>query len=454
MTIINRTLSKVHAYGKTLRLVILVSVFSPHAFAQEHILIHHVNVWDGTSDHLNKDYQVLVEDNLILAVGKNLDVPTGARRIDGKGKTLIPGMSDAHTHITYTGAGDRRNDASWMYVSVRAAKSAENYLKLGFTTIRDLGGPSFGVKRAIDEGIIPGPRIYPSGAYISQTSGHGDLRNPNEANRYLAGGPLMPHDQQGYSYVVDGKDEVLKAVRENLRKGATQIKVMAGGGISSRYDPIHTVQFTPPELEAAVKAATDWDAYVAVHAYTPESIIRALNAGVMSIEHGQLANEEAIQLIKQKNAWMVPQSYWNLKPGPDPTAELTARQQKSLLVRAGIMTSMALAKKYDINLGYGTDSFGRLGGEERALQEFTSRVRWYKPIEVLKQATSGNARLLAMSGKMNPYTEGKIGVVEPGAYADILIYEGNPLEDEQVIVNYQQNLKFIMKDGSIYKNEL
>ena len=435
--------------------LIFLCFFNHLLSAQDYTLIKNVNVWDGTSDKLKNGQSVLIEDNLVKEVGKNLSAPDSATIIDGKGKTLIPGMSDAHTHLATTSRGnDRRNSEHWMYIAAKSTKAAENFLMLGFTTVRDLGGPVFGLKRAIDEGIVPGPRIYPSGGFLSQTSGHGDFRNPSEPNPHFAGKGNLPMDQQGLFYLVDGRPEVLKAARENLKNGATQLKVMAGGGISSEFDPIHSVQFTPDELSAAVEAAADWDTYVAVHIYTSKGIIRALNAGVKCIDHGHLVDEEAMKLIKEKDAWLVPQSYWSLRPAPDSTVELTNRMKKSLQVRAGAINEMELAKKYDVNLGYGTDAFGPLGGEERALQEFTSRVRWYTPLEVLKQATSGNAKLLAMCGKLNPYTEGKLGVVEPGAYADLLIYEGNPLEDEQVIVNYKENLKLIMKDGKVYKNEL
>ena len=399
---------------------------------------------------------MLIEDNLIVAVGSDVSSPQGALIVDGNGNTLIPGLSDAHTHFSQTSRSitGMRNDENWMYVGIKSALAAKNFLMLGFTTVRDLGGPAFGVKQAIDEGLIPGPRIYPSGAFISQTSGHGDFRNYNEPNRIIAGGPTMPMDQQDWFYLVDGKAEVRKAARENLRKGATQLKVMAGGGIASDYDPIHSIQFVPEELKAAVEAAADWDTYVAVHAYTEKSIIRALEAGVKSIDHGQLISEQGMQLLKEKEAWLVPQSHWGLSPAPDLRNKLSEREKKSLMVREGINTEMTLAKKHQVNIAYGTDVFGSLGNESRALNEFTSRVQWFTPLEVLKQATSENARLFALSGKLNPYTEGKLGVIEAGAYADLLIYEGNPLEDEQIIVNYKQNLKFIMKDGKIFKNEL
>ncbi len=424
-------------------------------YGQESLLIQNVNVWDGTSDQLKLGQQVLIEGNLIKEVAREILVEPDITRIDGQGKTLIPGLSDAHLHLAFTmGLMDTRNKADWMYTAIRAAKAAENFLHLGFTTVRDLGGPVFGLKQAIDEGLTPGPRIFPSGAFISQTSGHGDLRNPNDAHPYWSDAPLHSMDAQGWSFVVDGVPEVLKAARENLKRGATQLKVMAGGGIGSDFDPIHSIQFTPAELGAAVQAAADWDTYVAVHVYHSEGITRALEAGVKCIDHGHLINEEAIQLLKEKDAWLVPQSHWLLRSKESIEILPPRRAQKMAMVLAGAEREMELAKKYDVNLAFGTDAFGPLGGESKALNEFITRCRWYSPVEVLRQATSENAKLFQLSGKLHPYTAGKLGVIESGAYADLLIYDGNPLEDIQVIVNYKENLHFIMKDGKIIKNEL
>lgn len=444
---------------KTTFLTLLFLVISFASYTQTIILIKNVNVWDGTSNSLSTNFSVLIEDNLIKKVAKNIAEPNGAMVLDGGGKTLIPGLSDAHVHLSATMSGsEARNDAHWMYTSIRTAKAAENFLMLGFTTVRDLGGPVFGVKRAVDEGLVPGPRIYPSGAYISQTSGHGDFRSANEPSVLLSGGQMHASDALGWSFVVDGVPEVLKAARENLRHGATQLKVMAGGGIASDFDPIHSVQFTTEELEAAVQAATDWDTYVAVHIYESKGAIRALNAGVKCLDHGHLLNEETVKLIKEKDAWLVPQAFWTETPasfwvpGKDTIPEALYKKIKPVL--EGTDTVFKLAKKYDINVGFGSDAYGALGYEAYALTEFTTRATWYSPLEILKQATSENARLFNLSGKINPYREGKLGVIETGAYADLLIYEGNPLEDIEVVAHPEKNLKLIMKDGKVYKNEL
>lgn len=423
--------------------------------AQQTILIKNVNLWDGKTDALQKNQSILIEDNLIKAIGSDLSTPDSTTIIDGKGQTLIPGLSDAHVHLAMTmGIGKLRNSSDWSYTSIRSTKAAENFLKMGFTTVRDLGGPVFGLKQAIDEGLIPGPRIYPSGAFISQTSGHGDLRNANEPHPYFSDDSRHPMDAIGWSFVVDGVPEVLKASRENLKRGSTQLKVMAGGGVGSDFDPIHSVQFTEEELRAAVQAAADWDTYVTVHIYNSKGIKRALNAGVKCIDHGHLIDEPTMKMLKEKDAWLVPQSYWSMRSEEQLAQSPPHRAKKMRMVMAGAITEMELAKKYDVKVAFGTDAFGPLGKEKNAMKEFTSRVRWYTPLEVLKQATSNNAELFSMCGLLNPYTEGKLGVIEVGAYADLLIYDSNPLEDIQVVVDFEQHLKFIMKDGEIFKNEL
>jgi imidazolonepropionase-like amidohydrolase len=427
--------------------------------AQNNILIKNANIWDGISNTLKKNTSVLIQNNLVVEVANNIEVPEGSILIDATGKTLIPGLSDAHVHLALTmGMKEIRNDAHWMYTAIKSAEAANNFLMLGFTTVRDLGGPVFGLKKAIDEGLIPGPRIYPSGAIISQTSGHGDSRNYNEPSTNWSGNQMHPIDALGWSYVVDGRPEVLKSVRENLRKGASQIKVMAGGGIDSDFDPIHSVQFTTDELKAAVEAAADWDTYVAVHIYTPKGAIRALNAGVKCLDHGHLLNEEAIKLLKEKDAWLVPQTFWTQAPdnfwAPGQSKIPKQYFDKINIVLEGTSHLMDLAKKYNINVGFGSDAYGALGFEKYALLEFTTRAKWYSPLEILKQATSGNARLFALSGKSNPYKEGKLGVIQKGAYADLLLYEGNPLKDLNVLLNPNKNLKLIIKNGEIFKNEL
>lgn len=414
------------------------------------VVFINVNVWDGKQDSLLKNAQVVIVGNHIHQVGTGVTLPAGAKIIDGKGCTLLPGLSDAHVHLMFNMPMDKLyHSAPMAYVAIRAVKSAENMLNQGFTTVRDMGGPVGGVKQAIDEGSVAGPRIYSSEAVISQTAGHGDMRNPNDMNAHSGYNNVQSAEVFGWAYVADGRPEVLSAVRENLRHGASQINMMAGKGIVVGPDPLYSAQFTEDELRAGVEAASDWGTYAGVHAYTPECIMRALNAGVKTIEHGHLINDTAMVMIRNKGAYLVPQCYWVLR---DPNTADRPEQFKA--AQAGVANEMDLAKKHGVKLGFGSDISGYPGAGQDALSEFTARTKWFTPVEVLRQATSGNAEIFALSGRLNPYPDGPLGVIQQGAYADLLLYEGNPLQDIQVIVDYPKHLKLIMKDGKIYKNEL
>jgi imidazolonepropionase-like amidohydrolase len=336
------------------------------------------------------------------------------------------------------------------YLQLLAGREAKATLMRGFTTIRDLGGPVFGLKRAIDEGVIVGPRIYPSGAFISQTSGHGDFRFAFEVPRQ-PGGPLSYSEVQGIAAIADSPDEVRLRTREQLRHGASQIKLMAGGGVSSQYNPIESTQYTEPEIRAAVEAAENWGTYVTVHAYTPRSIRQAVAAGVKCIEHGQLIDDPTAKLLADKGIW------WSLQPltyDADVFARMSPiSQKKALKVFAGTENAYKLAKKYKIKTAFGTDILFDAGAASRQGSYLAMMTRWYTPAEALKMATADNGELMALSGFINPYP-GKLGVVEEGALADLLLVDGNPLEDLKLVADPDKNFLVIMKDGVIYKNTL
>ena len=297
-----------------------------------------------------------------------------------------------------------------------ASAEARDTLLRGFTTVRDLGGPAFGLKRAIDEGVVVGPRIYPSGAMITITSGHGDFRQKYEVPRIL-GGPLTRMEQIGGSMVADSPDEVRLRVREQLMLGATQIKLTAGGGVASPNSPLDASTFTEPELRAAVEAAENWGTYVTVHAYTPESIRRAIAAGVKCIEHGHLMDEPTAKLIAERGIWL------STQPFPPEIADAfppgSQERAKALEVIAGTDRTYKLARKHNIKTAFGTDVLFSQKLAQRQGALLASLARWYQPAEILTMATSTNAELLQLSGKRNPYP-GKLGVVEEGALADLL----------------------------------
>ncbi len=437
--------------GCTLLLASLAGLsIAADAGAADQILIHNVSVWDGTSDRASAPQSVLIEGNLIKSIGNDLVAEAAATVIDGQGRMLIPGIIDAHTHLALPVSPDKIHSEDPGYVAALSVKAAENFLMHGWTTARDIGGPSQGLAKAIDEGIVPGPRVYTSAMFISQTSGHGDFRALNDPHPNMGGAGNAT--SQRYFLIADGPDEVTRAVRESLRLGATAIKVMAGGGVSSDYDPIDTVQYTVAELRAAVEAAAGWNTYVAVHAYTDAAVRNALEAGVKVIEHGHLLSESTLKILKAQDAFLSSQSFGFLRRFVKPDQPDTGSKMQTVM--AGVDNLMQTAKKLDIPVAFGTDSFGSLRAYESAVAEFGYRLKWFTSLEILKQATSHNAKLLALTGPRNPYQDGPLGVIQAGAYADLLIVDGNPLEDIRVLEDYKNNIRLIMKDGVIYKNTL
>lgn len=415
-------------------------------------LFRGVRIFDGNGGPLSELSNVLVRGAVIERISvAPIEVDASATVIDGNGRTLMPGLIDAHWHTMLVRPTPAQAIA-WDigYANLAAGAEATETLMRGFTTVRDLGGPAFGLKRAIDDGIVVGPRIFPSGAIITVTSGHGDFRQPFEVPRII-GGPLTRMEQIGGSMVADSPDEVRTRAREQLMLGATQIKLTAGGGVASPHSPLDATTFTEAELRAAVEAAENWGTYVTVHAYTPASIQRAVAAGVKCIDHGHLMDDATAKLMAERDIWLsmqpFPEELGNAFP---PGSEQRAKFQE---VFSGTNTTYNLAKKYKLKTAFGTDVLFSQALARRQGALLASLDRWYTPSEVLAMATSTNAKLLSMSGKRNPYP-GKLGVVEEGALADLLLVEGNPIENIRLIEDPAKNFLVIMKDGKMYKNLL
>jgi imidazolonepropionase-like amidohydrolase len=418
-------------------------------------LFREVRVFPGHGDLLLGPQDVLVEGDRIESVEDSASAPGPCGSlsvIEGAGRVLMPGLIDAHWHAAFASisladvmAGDTG------YVHLRTGVEARRTLLRGFTSVRDAGGPTFAVKRAIDEGLVSGPRMYPSGAMISQTGGHGDFRFRHEVPRDRSRG-LSHLETAGGAVIADGVDQVLRAAREQLMLGASQIKLMAGGGIASWYDHIDVTQYTEAELRAAVEAAENWGTYVMAHAYTPRAIAQAVRAGVRSIEHGHLADEATAAMLAEHNTW------WSLQPFLDdedtkPIPEQAGRA-KQAQVRAGTDRAYALAREYGVRLAWGTDILFDASLASRQGKQLAKMARWFTPAEVLTMATSTNAELLAVSGPRNPYPGRALGRVEPGAWADLLLVDGNPLDELSLLADPDRNLAVIMKDGVIHKNSL
>jgi imidazolonepropionase-like amidohydrolase len=437
--------------------LVLGCLSAPVALAQDRpsggVLFENVRIFNGTTGRLSGPSNVLVVGNVIRTISSaSIADPAGVnvQRIRGEGRTLMPGLIDNHWHtMLVRPLPAQAIDGDVGYLNLLGGAEAQATLMRGFTTVRDLGGPSFGLKQAIDEGLVAGPRIYPSGAMITITGGHGDFRSPSELPRRL-GGPLARMEVMGGSMVADSPDEVRVRVREQLLLGASQIKLTAGGGVASPHSPLDVSTFNEDELRAAVQAAENWGTYVGVHAYTPAAMRRAVAAGVKVIEHGHLMDEPTAELIAQKGIWLSFQPFTD-----DAAAAFLAPANRLRLqqVIAGTERTVALAKKYRIKMAFGTDILFSATAGTRQGAELVKMLKWYTAPEVLMMATGTNAELLKLSGPRDPYP-GRLGVVEEGALADLLLVEGDPLANLELIEDPAKNFVVIMKDGRIFKNVL
>ena len=441
---------------KLISLVLTISLFFIKIGSAQNlttkILITNVNIFNGKDDKIIKG-NILIEGNLIKKISTDdiiTDKSTLTKIIDGQGKFIMPGMIDAHSHMLYESIPQTQAMmADFAFLNLFAAKAAERQLLRGFTTVRDLGGGSLSLSKAIDDGLVTGPRIFSSGAFISQTGGHGDMGFPTDVPRKI--GEMSYAEINGMVAIADGPDLVLLRSREQLRQGATQLKLMAGGGVSSNYDPLDVTQYTEDEIKAAVGAAENWGTYVTVHAYTPKAIKTAISAGVKCIEHGNLADDSTAKLMADKGIW------WSLQPfldDEDAIPQAPKNRAKQLEMTNGTDNAYKLAKKYNIKLAWGTDCLFDSNLATRQGKQLSKMTRWFTTFEVLKMATSTNAELLAMCGKRNPYPNGKLGELSEGAFADLIIVDGNPLQNIKLIEDPETNFKVIMKDGKIYKDTL
>ncbi|MFN3973124.1 MAG: amidohydrolase family protein [Gemmobacter sp.] len=407
--------------------------------------------FDGTTRAIQQGRDIVIEGDRITALVAPGEGPADAQRIDCGGRTAIPGLIDMHAHLTLAGttmlaalAGDVA------LVHLISGKTAEAMLMQGFTTVRDVGGPVFGLKTAIDKGLVAGPRVFPSGAMLSQTSGHGDFRFLSDLPR-TGQTPAHPTEAQGVAVIADGVPEVLRRTREQLMKGATQIKIMAGGGVSSLYDPLDTAQYTADEMRAAVQAAADWGTYVCAHVYTDQGIRRCMETGVRCIEHGQLAGEETVRMISDSGTW------WSIQPfladadsNPKSDPVQAAKQQE---VARGTERAFELARKYPVKMSFGTDVLFNPEGVGSIGRQLNKFPRFMAPLDALHLATGAAGELLALSGPRVAYP-GALGVIAPGAMADVLVLDGDLGASLDPIENHATDLRLIVKGGRVVKDTL
>ncbi len=448
----------------------LVATFT---FAEEKVqlpqtLFQNVDIFNGTENKLYEDHFVLVEGNIITSISKkDIDVRDDAVVIDGTGKTLTPGFIENHAHLMLMGPSlpTMESNTTWEDFAIHGTRMAEMYLMQGFTTVRDAGGANGGLRRAIDAGQIVGPRYYPSGAFLSTRGGHADF-----ANYTAPVGEETNFSRLNMAQEVDSVAEVKKYARNNFRMGATQLKYMQSGGVVSAFDPWQLLAGSPEEVGAAVEVADTYGSYVMAHSYRKEAIIGALNAGVKSIEHGFMFDCEISELMEEKGAYI--------------TTNLTAFDPNLLEIPAvkNVASSLAKAKSasaafkdYIPNMkkcpaprGFQTDCVGSVDAcNIQIAYEKKLNNDFFGPYESLKTLTSVGGEIAMLSGDfMNPYPDAKLGVIEKGAYADILLLDGNPFEDFSVVGTGDQwfgadkrpespeSIQLIMKDGVIYKNTL
>ena len=421
--------------------------------APPQVLITNVNVWDGTSEGLLNGLDVLVTGNIITQVAGDISPPSGATVIDGGGRTLIPGLIDMHSHLSIMeGMLDGRDAFDQMAIGAMTGNVLRSYLDQGFTRTMDTGGNVLGVAKAVNLGRIPGPRIFPSGGFLSQTGGHGDTGRFNDAL-----GATNRLEEVDFAHIVNGRAEVMQAARHNFRAGATQIKIMGGGGVASEFDPLHATQFTLDEMRAAVEVAEDYGSFVTVHAYHDRSVNRAIDAGVRLIQHNFLVSEETIIRMKEEGIGLSLQGFVGLIQFGN-VDEITFfspdQKAKGKRVNEGATKMIEWARKHDLLMVSGGDMFGQLNGPMQALNLTVLETVGFTPLEILKTATSNAAIVLGWTGEMNPYKYGTLGVIEEGAYADMVLMDGNPLEDIGLLEDYANNFKLIMKDGQVWKNTL
>ena len=449
----------------------MISLMSTPSMAQDDAiqktLFINVNVFDGFAPQLTEGANVLVEGNLIKAVSTEAIEVLDATVIDGGGRTLAPGFVETHAHLMLMGPSLPAMEANmtWEDFAIHGARMAEMYLMQGFTTVRDAGGGNGGLRRAIDSGQILGPRYYPSSAFIGTRGGHADF-----ANFTSPPGASTNFSRLNLAQEADNVADVQKFSRNNFRMGATQLKYMQSGGVVSAFDPWQLLAGSKAEIEAAVQVANEYGSYVMAHSYRKEAILNALDAGVMSIEHGFAFDCDIAEVMNEKGAFITT----NLTafdpglleiPAVASVPSSLAKAKSASKTFAGYIDNM---KQCPVKRAFQTDCVG-------SVEECNIQIAYEKKLNndffgshaSLVTLTSTGGELVALSGDfMNPYLEGKLGVIEEGAYADILVIDGNPFEDFSVVgtgdkwfgadprPESPETIRIVMKDGVIYKNTL
>lgn len=398
---------------------------------------------DPRRDELLDGIEVLVEGNVVKEVSDRPIRAANAQRIDVGHRTLMPGLIDAHIHIVLTEVNLRLlADVPLTLLTAKGSVQMRAMLERGFTTLRDTGGADWGIKAAVEQGLFVGPRLFIAGQPLSQTGGHADHRSRTQSTVFCACCSGLAWTAR----VADGVPDVIKATRDELRKGADHIKIMVSGGVSSQADPLESLQYRMDEIEAAVEEATRWGSYVCAHAYSAKAIERAVRGGVRTIEHGNLIDTTTAQLMAERGAYLVPTlvAYDALKRrGPEYGLSAYSLAKNELVLQAGLR-SLEICRAAGVKIGFGSDLLGQLQTDH--CTEFQLRAGAMSAPEIIRSATLVNAEIVRQ--------EGKLGEIVPGAFADLLVVDGNPYADLSVFRNDGGRLDAIMANGMFVKNRL
>jgi imidazolonepropionase-like amidohydrolase len=406
-------------------------------------LFRNLSLLEPETGHLQPGQELRIEGKHVVEVGENLN-PGTADVIDCGGRVVMPGLIDSHVHVMLSSVSIPSLEAVPLTLgTARAAKNMRGMLDRGFTSVRDTGGADWGLKQAIEEGSIAGPRLFIAGQAIGPTGGHSDPRRRTD----VFGARCHCCNAMAFSMnVSDGEREVRKSAREQMRQGADQVKIMMSGGVASPYDPLDSLQFSDGEIHAAVEEAAAFGRYVCAHAYTPAAITRAAHAGIRTIEHGNLIDTRSAKLMAEKNMFLVANlvAYYAMKERAGEFGMNADMLEKNDLVIDGALRSLEICKAAGVPVAFGTDLLGELQIDQS--REFLLRAEVLSPLEIIRQATTIGAQVVRM--------EGKLGTLVPGAFADLIVLDRDPLKDLGVFQEQGAFIPLIMKGGKIHKSAL
>ena len=407
------------------------------------LLFKNFKLLEPTWGELRSGYELLVEGTTIHALSDKPIKAQSARVIDCQGQTLMPGLIDSHVHIFLTEVSiPSLEKMPLTLMTARAIQAMKGMLDRGFTTVRDTGGADWGIKEAVEHSNVPGPRLFIAGQAIGPTGGHSDSRRRTDYGLRCRCCNAMSYTMA----VSDGVSEVRRSAREQMRQGADHIKIMMSGGVASPFDPLTSLQFSMDEARAAVEEAEAFGRYACAHAYTPEAITRAANAGVRTIEHGNLIDDAAAKLMASKGMFLIANlvAYYAMRERAEEFGMTRDMLDKNDMVIDGALRSLEICKRAGVPVAYGSDLLGQLQVDQS--REFLLRREVLEPIDIIRSATTVGAQVVRM--------EGKIGTLQEGAFADMLLINGNPLKDLGVLQYQGRDISMIMKAGHIYKNTL